>query len=214
MEATKFLDLNSHILCSFKECPLLFGLAEMDFVIVWFLNHFTLKPTPSFNGVCVTVFINHLHIWVTKFKPSPMFFQLPVLTLNNIVWVNFFAILFNETQHVIKTFTSAYVPVCYEVINLFIEPQNFLLMGLICKLKGLYLIVRACDSLLMFFLYFFYTFFGEPFYKNNCPGFFRANSNFNCTIQINEDIMRIFCPPKVVGHTATLYFRPGVGMVQ
>ena len=112
--------------------------------------------------------------------------------------MNFFAILFNEAQHVTKTFTAGYVPVCYEVINLFIEPQNFLLMGLICKLKGLYLIVRAFDGLLMFFLYSFYTFFGEPFYKNNCLGFFRANSNFNCTIQINEDIMRIFSLPRLL----------------
>ena len=164
METTKFSDLNIHIQCSFKECLLLFGLVETDFVIVWFFNHFTLKPTPSLNGVCVTIFINHLHIWVTKFKASLMFFQLPVPTLNNVVWVNFFAILFNETQHVTKIFTAGYVPVCYEVINLFIEPQNFLLMGLICKLKGLYLIVRAFDGLFMFFLYFFYTFFGEPFY--------------------------------------------------
>ena len=51
MEATKFLVLNIHIMGSFKECPLLFGQAEMVFVIVWFLNYFTLKPTPSVNGV-------------------------------------------------------------------------------------------------------------------------------------------------------------------
>ena len=76
-----------------------------------------------------------------------MFFQLPVLTSNNVVWVNFFAILFNETQHVVTTSAMGCVPVCYEVVNLFIEPQNFLLMGLvfffISKLKGLYLIVTV-----------------------------------------------------------------------
>ena len=60
-----------------------------------------------------------------------------------------------------QTSTMGHVPVFYEVINLFIKPQNFPLMLLICKLKGLYLIVtveNCCmfffDSLLMFFLYF------------------------------------------------------------
>ena len=74
-----------------------------------------------------------------------MFFQLPVLTSNNVVWVSLSAVLFDKTQHIVKTSTTGYVPVCYEVINLFIKPQNFLLMGLvlftICKLKGLYLVV-------------------------------------------------------------------------
>ena len=60
--------------------------------------------------------------------------------------------LFDKTQHVVKTSAAGYVPVCYEVINLFIKPQNFLLMGFICKFKGLCLIVMACDGLLMFFL--------------------------------------------------------------
>ena len=48
---------------------------------------------------------------------------------------------FDETQHVVKTSTTCYVPVFYEIINLFIELQNFLLMFFICKLKGLYLII-------------------------------------------------------------------------
>ena len=156
--------LNSDIQDSLKKCSLLFGQAEMVFVIVWFLDHFTLEPVPSVNGIWIIAFVSHLHVWVTKFKPSLMFFQLPILTSNNVIWVNFFAILFNETQHVVKTSTTGYMPVCYEVINLFIEPQNLLLMFLICKLKGLYLIFTTCDGLLMVFLYFFYTFFGEPFY--------------------------------------------------
>ena len=126
----------------------------MVFVIVSFLHHFTLKPVPSVNGVWIITFINHLHAWVRKFKPSLMFFKLSILTSNDVIWVNFSAILFDETQHVVKTSTTGYVPVCYEVINLFIKPQNFLLMCFICKLKGLYLIVKVCDALLMFFLYF------------------------------------------------------------
>ena len=65
-----------------------------------------------------------------------MFFKLPVLTSNNVVGVNFFAILFDKTQHGVKTSTVGNVHVCYEVINLFIEPQNFLLMLLISKLKA------------------------------------------------------------------------------
>ena len=67
-------------------------------------------------------------------------------------------------QHVVKISTTGYAPVSYKAINLFIKPQNFLLMLFICKLKGLNLIVTACDGLLMFFLYFFYTFLGKPFY--------------------------------------------------
>ena len=83
-----------------------------------------------------------------------MFFQLLVLTSNNVIWINLFAVLFDEAQHIVNTTATGYVPVCYEVINLFIEPQNFLLMFFICKLKDLYLIVTACDGLFMVFLHF------------------------------------------------------------
>ena len=41
------------------------------------------------------------------------------------------------------------VRACYEINNLFIKPQNFLLMFFICKLKGLHLIVTVFDGLLI-----------------------------------------------------------------
>ena len=54
--------------------------------------------------------------------------------------------------------TVGYVPICYEIIDLFIKPQDFLMMDLafffICKLKDLDLIVTTCDGLLMLFLHF------------------------------------------------------------
>ena len=78
--------------------------------------------------------------------------------------MDFPAIHLDERQHVVKASTTGYVPVCYEVMNLFIKPQNFLLMFFNCRLKDFYLIATACDGLLMFFLYFFYAFLGEPFY--------------------------------------------------
>ena len=93
------------------------------------------------NSIEIVAFVNHLHVWVKKFKLSLMFFKLSVLTPSYVIWVNFFAILFDETQHVVKTSAAGYVPVCYEVINLFIKSQNFLLIGLICKFKGLYLVI-------------------------------------------------------------------------
>ena len=93
-----------------------------------------------------------------------MFFKLSVLTSNNVIWVSLSAILFDETQHVVKTSTAGFVPVCYEIINLFIEPQRFMLIFFIRKLKGFYMIVTICNGLQMFFLYFFYAFLGEPFY--------------------------------------------------
>ena len=113
----------------------------MIFVIIWLFDHFTLKPVPSVNGVWIITFVNHLHVWVTKFKPSFMFFQLLVLTSNNVIWINLSAVLFDEAQYIVNTTATGYVPVCYEVIHLFIEPQNFLLMFFICKLKRLYLII-------------------------------------------------------------------------
>ena len=113
----------------------------MVFVVVWFLDHFTLESIPLINSIGIVAFVNHLHVWVTKFKPSFMFFQLLILTLNNVIWVDFSAILFDETQRFVKASAVGYVPVCYEVINLFIKPQNFLLMFFICKRKGLYLII-------------------------------------------------------------------------
>ena len=70
-----------------------------------------------------------------------MFFQLLILTPNNVIWVDFSAILFDETQHVVNASSAGYVPFCYEVINLIIKPQNFMLMFFLCKLKGLYLII-------------------------------------------------------------------------
>ena len=94
-----------------------------------------------------------------------MFFKLPILTSNNIVWVNLFPILFDETQHVVKTSTAGDVPVCYEIVNLFIKLQYFLVFFFIPTLKDLYLIVRTCDALLMIFLYFFITFLVSNFTK-------------------------------------------------
>ena len=124
----------------------------MVFVIVWPFDCFTLKPAPWVNSVWIITFFNHLHVWVTKFKPSFIFFKLSILTSNNVIWLGFSAILFDETQHVVKASTTGYVLVFYKVINLlflffnrlsmiFIESQNLLLMDLafffICKLKGL-----------------------------------------------------------------------------
>ena len=80
-----------------------------------------------------------------------MFFQLPVLTSNNVVWVNVFAVLFDEAQLVVKTSTTGHGPVDHEVIHLFIEPQNFLLMFLIRKFKGFYLIVTLGKFCVFFF---------------------------------------------------------------
>ena len=126
----------------------------MTFVIIWLFDHFTLEPAPLVNGVWIITFVSHLHVWVTKFKLSFMFFQLLVLTSNNVAWVDLSAILFDETQNVVKTSTTGYVPVCYEIINLFIKPQNFLLMFFNCKLKGFYLIIFFFDGFLTFFLHF------------------------------------------------------------
>ena len=119
----------------------------MVFVIVWFLDHFTLESVPSMNSIWIITFFSNLHVWVTKFKPSLIFFKLSILTSNNIIWMGLFAILFDEAQRVVKTSRTRHLPVCYKVINLLIEPQNFLFMGL-------YLIVTFRDGLLMFLLYF------------------------------------------------------------
>ena len=137
-----------------QKFPLLFRQAKMVFVIVWLFDHFMLKPVLSMNIIGIVAFVNHLHVWVTKFKPSFVFSKLSVLTSNNVIWVFFSAILFDETQHVVKTSTACYVSVCYEAISLFIKPQNFMSKFFICKLKGLYLIIFFFDDLLMFFLYF------------------------------------------------------------
>ena len=116
----------------------------MVFVIVWFLDHFTLEYVPLVNSIWIITPAGLLHAWVTKF----IFFKLSILTSNNVTWVNFFAVLKNLccSQHVVKIPTTGYVSVFYEVINLFINLQNFLLMGLICSLKGLYLIIFFFDD--------------------------------------------------------------------
>ena len=112
------------------------------------------------------------------------------------------AILFDETQHVVKTSMTGYVPVFYEVINLFIKPQNFLLMLLLSKLTGFYLIVTVCDGLLMFFLNFFnscikptwYDFLQDVLLKRLTFVFSRVYKDIKGTGQRDENIMvlRIF----------------------
>ena len=97
----------------------------MVFVIVWFLDYFTLEYVPSVNSIWIITSADLLHVWVTKFKTFFIFFKLSILTSNNVIWVGLLAILFNEAQHVVKTSTTGYVPVFYEVINLFIKPQDF-----------------------------------------------------------------------------------------
>ena len=143
--------LNSDIQGSFKKLSLLFCHPKMVVGVVWFFDHFSLEPVPSMNSTWIIAFVSHFHVWVTKFKPSLMFFKLAVLTLNNVIGMGLFAILFDETQHVVKTSLTGYVPVFYEVIVLFIKPQNFLLMFFICKLKGPEIISNQCDCCVFFF---------------------------------------------------------------
>ena len=141
------LVLNSDINDRLKKLLLLFCHAEMVFVRAWSLDHFTREYVPLINSIWIITPVGLLHVWVKKFKASLIFFKLSILVLNNVIWVDLFAILFDEAQHVVKISTTGYVPVFYEVINPFIKPQNFQLMGL-------YLTVTVCDGLLMFFLYF------------------------------------------------------------
>ena len=155
IKATKFLlTLNSDIKDSFKKFSLLFRQAEMVFIIIWFLDHFTLKYVPSMNSIWIITPTSLLDVWVTKFKTFFTFFKLPILTSNNVIRVNLFAIFFDKAQHVVKISTRGYVSVFYEVINLFIKLENFMLMFLISKLKGFYLTVTVCDVSLMPFLHF------------------------------------------------------------
>ena len=149
------LILKSDIKDSLKKFSLPFCQAEMVFVIVRLLDHFTLEHVLLVNSIWIITSTHLLHVWVTKFKTFFIFFKLSILTSNNVIWVGLLAILFNEAQHVVKTSTTGYVPVFYEVINLFIKPQNFLLMFFICKFKSIYLIIFFFDGLLMFFLYLF-----------------------------------------------------------
>ena len=68
-----------------------------------------------------------------------MILKLLVLTSNNVVWVNFSTVLFDEIQYVVKTSMVGCVPVHCDVIK--IETLDFLAFYIICKLKGLYLTV-------------------------------------------------------------------------
>ena len=131
--------LTSNIKDSFKKFLLLFRQAEMVFIIIWFLGHFTLEYVPSMNSIWIITPVSLLHVWVTKLKTFFIFFKLSILTSNNVTRVNLFTILFDKAQHIVKVSTTCYVPVFYEVINLFIKLQTFLLMGL-------YLIISFFDG--------------------------------------------------------------------
>ena len=84
------LVLNSDIQANFKKFLLLFRQAEIVFVIVWFLDHFTIKPFPSVNDVWIIAFVSDRHAWITKSEPLLMFFQPPVLTWTNVVLMPLF----------------------------------------------------------------------------------------------------------------------------
>ena len=88
--------LNSDIKDSLKKFSLLFRQAEMVFAVIWFLNHFTLEYGPTMNSIWIMTPVSLLHVWVTKFKASLIFFKLSTLTSNNVIWMPFFAILFDE----------------------------------------------------------------------------------------------------------------------
>ena len=145
------LKINVLLLNKCSKCLLLFSQTKMALVEVWLFGDFTLKSTPSVNCIWIITFFSHLHIWVTKSKPLIMLFQLAIVTSNNVAWMNFSTVLFGEAQHVVKTSTAGYVSICYDIINLFIEPQHFLLMFLNFKLKGFHLIVTLGKWCIFFF---------------------------------------------------------------
>ena len=138
---TKFLAQNSNIKEGLKKFLLFFRQAKMVFVIIWFLDHFTLEYVPPVNSIWIVTPASLFHVRVKTFKTFFIFFKLSILTSNNVIWVDLPAILFNEVQHSVEISTTRYVPVFYEVISLFIKPQHFLLVFFICKLKGFNLIL-------------------------------------------------------------------------
>ena len=73
--STKFLALNSDIKDSFQKFLLLFRQAKIVFVIVWFLDHFTLEYAPSVNSIWIITPTGLFHVWVTKFKTFFYIFQ-------------------------------------------------------------------------------------------------------------------------------------------
>ena len=97
----------------------------MIFVIVWFLYHCTLEYVSSMNSIWIIPPAGLIHVWVTKFNTSLIFFKQSILASNNVILVHLFAILFDEAQHIVKIYTTGYVLVFYEVINLFIKLQIF-----------------------------------------------------------------------------------------
>ena len=105
------LILKSDIKDSLKKFSLPFCQAEMVSVIVRFLDHVSLEHVLSVNSIWIITFTHLLHVWVTKFKTFFIFFKLFILTSNNVIWVNFSTILFDETQHVVKISTTGYEPV-------------------------------------------------------------------------------------------------------
>ena len=112
------LILNSYIKDSLKRFSLLFRQTEMVFVKVWFLVHFTLEYVPSVNSIWIITPAGLLLVLVTKFKTFFIFFKLCILTLNNVIWVDLLAILFNEAQHVVKISTMGYMPVFSSIFSL------------------------------------------------------------------------------------------------
>ena len=91
---TKFSAQNSNIKEGLKKFLLLFRQAKMVFVIIWFLDHFTLEYAPSMNSIWIITSPGLFHAWATKFKTFFIFFRLSILTSNNVIWVGLFVILF------------------------------------------------------------------------------------------------------------------------
>ena len=80
--------------CQLQEVPVSLRQPKMVSVVIRLFDHFTLESIPLINSIGIVVFVNHLHICVTNFKPSLMFSKLSILTSNNVIWVNFSALFF------------------------------------------------------------------------------------------------------------------------
>ena len=116
---------------------------------------------------------------------------------------------------------ASYMPVCYEAINLFTEPQNFMLMFLICRFKGLYLIVFLFDGLLMLSLDLFnfcikstwYDVFLDVLLKSLTLIFWRFYNEIKSACKKDKNIMILSVFPRGV-HTTDAPFSleedPGV----
>ena len=120
--------------------------------------------------ICIVTYTFFNYIWITNFNPLFVCWKKSFLAPYHVVRMFtcsahfIFLILFKYTQDIVVFTDSRNMSIFKQVYYCLPCISYLTLEACVLILYSLYLIATICDAKLMLFLYFFYTFFDEPFH--------------------------------------------------